>query len=76
MGDIKQLLNSADLHGNTPIMMAAKYASKGIIMLLLDNMEVGILKSESTQKIRIYYDIQVDLEAVDNMGRNVSYMIR
>ena len=76
MGDIKQLLNCTDLHGNTPIMMAAKYASKGIIMLLLDNMEVGILKSESTQKILIYYDIQVDLEAVDNMGRNVSYMIR
>ena len=55
--NIDQMLNETDQHGNTPIMMAAKYATKGLIMLLLNNKDVN-------------------LEAVDNMNRDLCFMIR
>ena len=55
--NIDQILNETDQHGNTPIMMAAKYATKGLIMLLLNNKDVN-------------------LEAVDNMNRDLCFMIR
>ena len=51
------MLNQTDQHGNTPLMMAAKYATMGVIMILLSNN-------------------MVDLEMVDNMGRDIVAMIR
>jgi len=51
------MLNDKDMHGNTPIMMAAKYGTKGGIIVLLNNKEV-------------------DLDAVDNMGRGLDHMVR
>ena len=50
-------VNQPDLHGNTPLMMAAKYGTRGVMLVMLDC-------------------AAVDLDAVDNMGRGVSQMLR
>ena len=34
--------NDVDQHGNTPVMMAAKYASSDVITLLLNNEEISL----------------------------------
>ena len=34
--------NDTDQHGNTPVMMAAKYASSDVITLLLNNEEISL----------------------------------
>ena len=34
--------NATDQHGNTPVMMAAKYASRDVITLLLHNEEISL----------------------------------
>ena len=53
----EEMLNTVDQHGNTPIMMAAKYSTMGIMMILLNHEDTN-------------------LEAVDNMGRDLLSMIR
>ena len=40
--DGKAMWNYPDQHGNTPIMMAAKYASRDVITLLLNNEEISL----------------------------------
>ena len=38
----RDMWNAADQHGNTPVMMAAKYASRDVITLLLHNEEISL----------------------------------